>query len=86
MNHTKSSEELPYQEAQFDGIEKHIAGVEKVPSNGKLGRRHFMDLLAATGGGISLTSLLASCGKSDDAASADPGTETDKTSEPVKIG
>ena len=73
MIHKNSSEELPYQEAHFDGIEKHINAVEKVPSNGKLGRRHFMDLLAATGGGLSLSSLLSSCGKRADAASVDPG-------------
>ena len=77
MKQTRSSDELPYQEAHFDGIEKHILAAKGISANSKIGRRPFMDLLATVGGGLSLSALLSSCGSSEDSGELD---------EPVKIG
>ena len=72
MNQTQKKEnELPYQEANFEGIEKHILKAKGIPSNSEIGRRPFMDLLATVGGGLSLSSLLAGCGSKEESTDAD---------------
>ena len=92
MNKTqKNDKELPYQEANFEGIEKHILKAKGISSNSEIGRRPFMDLLATVGGGLSLSSLLAGCGSKEESSDAAPSTPSvtdggSELDEPVKIG
>mgnify|MGYP003313242230 FL=1 len=92
MNQTqKNDKELPYQEANFEGIEKHILKAKGISSNSEIGRRPFMDLLATVGGGLSLSSLLAGCGSKEESSDAEPSTPSategpSELDEPVKIG
>ena len=89
MSNKINKEELPYQEANFEGMEKHILAAKGIPADSDIGRRPFMDLLATVGGGLSLSSLLTSCGKKDESNDASSSSETESVSEldePVKIG
>ena len=46
MSNKINKEELPYQEANFEGMEKHILAAKGIPADSDIGRRPFMDLLA----------------------------------------
>ena len=92
MKKTKQKrKEVPYQESNFDGIEKHILKAKGISSNSEIGRRPFMDLLATVGGGLSLSSLITGCGnkeESTDSASSKTSeiVGASELDEPVKIG
>ena len=60
MKSSDANNERPYQEIDLEGLEGKILEAQGMGMNEELSRRHFMDILATAGAGLSLTSLLSS--------------------------
>ena len=89
MNPSDEHNEVPYQEINLEGLEDKILEAQGMSMNHELSRRHFMDLLATAGAGLSLTSLLSACksSSSEDTSKTTPEAGADPALlEPVKIG
>lgn len=87
--YNNENDDVPYREGNFEGVESRILDAKGIPANGELSRRHFMDLLAAVGGGLSLTSMLSSCDSGDEekiGEASGPLSDDPELQEPVKIG
>ena len=87
--YNNENDDVPYREGNFVGVESRILDAKGIPANGELSRRHFMDLLAAVGGGLSLTSMLSSCDSGDEekiGEASGPLSDDPELQEPVKIG